>query len=118
MRREVYFNLNKHVYSIRAKGHSVSYAYTVRVENPTFVVRAGGRATVLRDRQKNVHAFLKGEMKTLDEVPSIEGLRQVKYDPYKAGYFFDVLTLEPVHEAEYAILVLTDDSRPRVYVKG
>jgi len=115
--REIYYNINKRIYSIRAKSVPVSYAKAVKVDKPIFVVRAGGRAAVLRDKQKNVHAFLKGEMKTLDAKPDIDGLKRVKYDPYKYGYFYDVETHEPIHEAKYAILVLDENNRPHVYVE-
>ena len=91
MIREIYYNLNKHVFSIRAKKTPVSYARMVRVDNPKFVVRQGGRNAVLRDKQKNVHAFLKGEMKELNAMPSTDGLRKISYDPYKHGFFFDFL---------------------------
>ena len=117
MIREIYYNINKRVYSIRAKSMPVSYATLVRVDRPTFVVRAGGRAAVLRDRQQNVHAFVKGEMETLDVKPAIDGLKKVRYDPYQYGYFYDVHTHEPIYEAEYAILILDENNRPHVYVK-
>ena len=117
MIREIYYNINKRIYSIRAKSVPVSYAKTVKVERPIFVVRAGGRAAVLRDKQKNVHAFLKGEMKTLDVEPNTSGLKKVKYDPYKYGYFYNVDTHEPIYNAEYAILILDKNNRPHVYIE-
>lgn len=117
MIREIYYNINKKVYSIRAKSTPVSYARLVRVYRPTFVVRTGGRAAVLRDKQKNVHAFVKGEMETLNVKPPIDGLKKIRYDPYQYGYFYDVHTHEPIHEAEYAILILDENNKPHVYVK-
>ncbi len=117
MIREIYYNLNKHVFSIRAKKTPVCYARTVRVDNPKFVVRQGGRNAVLRDKQKNVHAFLKGEMQELTSKPSIDGLRKISYDPYRHGFFFDVYTEEPIHEALYAVLTLDENNKPHVYIK-
>jgi len=117
MIREVYYNLNRHVYSIRAKKCPVTYAKNVMVTNPKFVVRPAGRAAVLRDRQKNVHAFIKGELWEIETRPMIDGLKRVRYDPYYAGHFYDVLTDEPIHQAETAILFLDENSRPHVYIK-
>ena len=117
MIREIYYNINKRVFSIRAKKTPVSYAHIVKVEMPKFVVRQGGRAQVLREKQKNVHAFIKGEMQELDTLPNVKGLRKVSYDPYKFGYFFDVNTKEPIDAAQFAVLMLDKDNKPHVYIK-
>ena len=116
MIREIYYNLNKHVFSIRAK-KTVSYARMVLVDNPKFVVRQGGRNAVLRDRQKNVHAFIKGVMQELASAPNTDGLRKVSYNPYKHGFFYDVHTDEPIYDAKYAVLTLDENNKPHVYIK-
>jgi hypothetical protein len=117
MIREIYYNLNKHVFSIRAKKIPVSYARMVLVDNPKFVVRQGGRNAVLRDRQKNVHAFIKGVMQELTNAPNTDGLRKVSYNPYKHGFFYDVHTDEPIYDAKYAVLTLDENNKPHVYIK-
>jgi len=117
MIREIYYNINKRVFSIRAKKTPVSYAHIVKVEMPKFVVRQGGRAQVLREKQKNVHAFIKGEMQELDTLPNVKGLRKISYNPYKFGYFFDVNTNEPIDAAQFAVLMLDKDNKPHVYIK-
>jgi hypothetical protein len=117
MIREIYYNINKRIFSIRAKKTPVSYARIVKVDLPKFVVRQGGRAAVLRDRQKNVHAFIKGEMQELDTLPNVKGLRKISYDPYKFGYFFCVNTNEPIDAAQFAVLTLDQDNKPHVYIK-
>ena len=117
MIREIYYNINKRVFSIRAKKCPVSYAVAARVDLPKFVVREGGRQQVLREKQKNVHAFIKGEMVTLDRVPCLDGLRKVSYNPYKAGHFYDCNTDEPIYSAQYAVLLLDENKRPHVYIK-
>ena len=65
----------------------VSYARMVLVDNPKFVVRQGGRNAVLRDRQKNVHAFIKSVMQELASAPNTDGLRKIKLHPYKLAWF-------------------------------
>ena len=43
MIREIYYNINKRVFSIRAKKTPVSYTVAARVDLPKFVVREGGK---------------------------------------------------------------------------
>jgi len=113
-RVEVYWNLTKNCYSIRAlagenKGRVVATPSTVYLEDVTFAVQPAGRAKVLAERRKNVHAFVRGvETPTQKPVyapycsPSLAlrwspdrviPLRPrgkwsiVSYNPYKAGTF-------------------------------
>ena len=58
MIREIYYNINKRVFSIRAKKCPVSYTVAARVDLPKFVVREGGRQQVLREN-KRPHVYIK-----------------------------------------------------------
>ena len=62
MKVEVYKNLRKQCYSIRHKGKVVGYALVIAMSNVDFVVQQGGRKRVLESGQKNVHAFLRGDI--------------------------------------------------------
>jgi hypothetical protein len=62
MRVEVYYNLHKKCFSIRHKGIVISHANTVKLADVTFVVRKAGRERVLREKKKNVHAFVRGNL--------------------------------------------------------
>lgn len=59
-----------------------------------------GRERVLRERRKNVHAFLRGTP-TTDAPPEGEPVR-VTYNPYTSGSFVVVGTNEPITAARYA----------------
>ena len=89
---EVYRNLNKRgaapVYSIREGGRVVGHSENVWIENATFVVRESGRQRVLREKRKNVHAWVKGK-RIAAPAALPRGERSVSYDPYKVGYFYD-----------------------------
>lgn len=100
MRVEVYYNLTRSCWSVRAlegadKGKVFMYADSVAVENATFVVREGGRQRVIKEKQKNVHAFVRG---TLTKSPRIAQrlLGAVTYNPYKNSTFVCRRTAEPV----------------------
>jgi len=64
MRVEIYWNLHKGMWSVRdAKTRRViGHAAQVLVRDATFKVSEAGRQRVLRERKKNVHAFVVGEL--------------------------------------------------------
>ena len=69
MRVEVYFNLHKKVFSVRSvmTGRVILHTDKVHISNPKFVVRKSGRDKVLRERKKNVHAFVRGDATYFDD---------------------------------------------------
>ena len=72
MKVEVYFNLHKKLFSVRsvATGRVMFHTYEVCIDNPKFVVRKAGRDKVLRERKKNVHAFVRGDIRHYSEILS------------------------------------------------
>jgi len=72
----------------------------INLENVRFTVSLAGRERVLRERRKNVHAFVEGDLSTA-EVPG-SNPRLVNYDPYIFDFFFDKDTKQPVREASHA----------------
>jgi len=96
MRVEVYFNLHKKLFSVRdcKTGRVVHHTYNIWIEDPVFVVRKAGRERVLREKKKNVHAFVRGTWMQdllIEVAPKILGHRdrsqEVTYNPYKYDSF-------------------------------
>jgi hypothetical protein len=90
-RVEIYWNLHKHCFSVRKDGRVVCHVVRAFVDSPEFVVRKTGREKVLRDKRKNVHAFVRGILWSLDDLRmdllnSVEAI-PVSYDPYKNESF-------------------------------
>ena len=110
MQVEVYRNLHTGSWSIRstASGRVVDRADTVYITGAKLVVRPAGRAKVLQEQRKNVHAFIRG---TWEAGPVVAGPhhpdQQVSYNPYKAGNFVMRSTGEPVTEANSVTLTHT-----------
>ena len=131
MRVEVYFNLHKHLFSVRSarSGRVILHTAKVHIRNPEFVVRQGGRQRVLKERKKNVHAFVRGDatyfidMRSEKDRPTLDN---VMYNPYKYDSFVKVIDKTPVRKAKRAYLslepstVLGDyvDMKPYIYAEG
>ena len=67
MKVDVYWNLHKQTFSIRSRekedyGRVIRHADHVHIRNPTAVVSKAGRERVLREKKKNVHAVIRGQL--------------------------------------------------------
>ena len=120
---EIYFNLHKKVFSIRNKGKVVEHATAVTVTYPKFIVQPAGRAKVLRDKVKNVHAFVRtNSMWTVETDLNYEFCEpflpkeRVKYNPYMAGTFVSCDTGDAVYQAEIAYLTIDNDNKPCINI--
>jgi hypothetical protein len=107
MKVDVYWNLHKGGYSIRAaegpsRGLVVGYTDSITLSDAVFVVRESARQRVLRDRRKPVHAWVCGTVAKAGIVSF--GLVGVTYDPYRWRSFTRLDTGEPVHSAKLVIL--------------
>jgi hypothetical protein len=92
MRVRVYRNLNKGGLSIQTKTEKgwrvTGYSLYVTLQNCTFKVREGGRQKVIRDGQKNVHAWVEGELIASDEKSFLSSQApEPYYDPYTMDHF-------------------------------
>lgn len=92
MKVRVYRNLNKGGLSIQVKtekGWRVrDYSLFVVLKNCTFKVLKSGRERVLREKCKNVHAWVEGELVSKEEKDYLKcGFPEPWYDPYKTDHF-------------------------------
>lgn len=120
---EIYFNLHKKVYSVRHKGKVIEHATAVTVMDPKFVVQPAGRAKVLRDKVKNVHAFVRtDDMWTVETDLNYEFCEpflpseRIKYNPYMADTFVSCATGDAIHKAEVAYLYIDKQNKPVIKV--
>jgi hypothetical protein len=108
MKVDVYFNLHKKVFSVRHKGKVIAHVCNAMLKDVTYVVQPAGRAKVLRERKKNVHAFARGELIRWLPVVNYQG-NLAKYNPYKAATFVDKDD-EPLYNSDIAYLALHSDT--------
>lgn len=89
---EVYRNLNRKCWSVRRGGRVAFHAESLLLGGATFHVSEAGRARVLRERRKNVHAVVRGQLLAAPEIPLVPawvwlGKRWITYNPYQAATF-------------------------------
>jgi hypothetical protein len=105
---EVYRNLHTGSWSIRNSktGLVIDRVNQAHLTDATLVVQPAGRAKVLREKRKNVHAFIRGEWSPMLTGPH-DPNRQVSYNPYKCGAFVLKTTGEPIAKANSVTLTDT-----------
>lgn len=111
---EVYRNLHKGNWSIRQFGRIVGHADNVALLDAEFRVSQAGRERVLRERQKNVHAYIVGRLESFEKIMLSESTSEAYYNPYKCQQFVDRDTMEYLFEAR--VVILNDDHKA-YYVK-
>ena len=131
----IYWNLHKGQWSIQDKKSGLvvgrqpevflegayfepTYDKRGKTIKPKFKVRQGGRLRVLKEGNKNVHAFAEGWYPSTWISPKHYGEegRSVTYNPYKNDTFVYVDNGEPVGEVGSIWLTTTAEGRPSVRV--
>lgn len=98
---DIYWNLHRNLFSVRAragahKGRVIAHMTDVALTNVKFHVDQKGRERVLREKRKNVHAFLRGNW-TFNDVDFFGW--NVTYNPYKYTSFVVAAKQTPISNA-------------------
>lgn len=120
MKVQIYFNLHRGGWSIRdTKTRKVlnvgTKVTTVALRNVKFKVSESGRQRVLREKRKNVHAVVEGELDDYRFIHLVEDQEHVRvsYNPYFGSCFFRTDDTTPVRFA-FGVLLEIVDGRPKV----
>ena len=87
MRVEIYWNLHKHVYSVKSLergdsyGHVVAHGDLFLLERCKFVVRPAGKKKVVDTGVRNVHAFVRGYLSN-DNKDTLQFSDTAYYSPF------------------------------------
>lgn len=100
----VYKNLHKDCWSVKQDGLVKAHTHDLEMWDCAFHVNAKGRAKVLEEKRKNVHAGVKGYIDDFHGVDPVELSTEVTYNPYKYDSFVDKTTEEPVYCSQFAKL--------------
>lgn len=87
----VYRNLQKKCWSVmdQKTRRVIAHREYLVLRNGKFVVREGGRQRVLREHQKNVHAFAVGEIAETYTIDETDDRKRIFYNPYVNETFID-----------------------------
>jgi hypothetical protein len=98
----VYYNLHKHTFSVKYKNKVVLYVDRICLSDVEFHVNQRGNQKVRDDKQKNVHAYVIGNIINYDEYPYNGVLVEpnneiITYNPYKYNTFVWKNTEVPIY---------------------
>jgi hypothetical protein len=104
MRVFVYRNLHKDCYSVKSlqTGRVVAHVKCIVLDNVSFKVSQTGRAKVLREKRKNVHAGVVGIWKRKSCTKPLKS--RLAYNPYKYTSFVNRRSERPVFEAKRCVI--------------
>lgn len=112
MKVKVYFNLHKKCYSIKEikTGLVVAHASQVVLTDTIYKVSETGRQRVLREKRKNVHAYVIGTYdghmtgyRTEEDIAS-QYLREGYYNPYQTETFIDRATGSKLEKSSITVM--------------
>lgn len=107
MKVRVYFNLAKKLLSVQAKVNGVwkvvRHCQSITLTDVVFKVSEKGRQRVIKNKRKNVHAYICGTIFEGQSNPN-EWMDLITYNPYKFKKFYD--------GEKYV------DTADRVFIKG
>jgi hypothetical protein len=101
----VYYNLHKKTFSVSYDNKVILHADYVKLGDVEFRVRTGGRNKVRTEKQKNVHAFVIGNLLEYceypcDNIPNPPSNNIITYNPYKNETFVYKEGGEPIYTAK------------------
>ena len=116
MKAKVYFNLHKKLFSVVdvKTGMVIDHSYGLSLNNAKFRVQEAGRQRVLREKRKNVHAYVVGELDLNYAIPA--DAEEVTYNPYLYNSFvFKGDYPTPVKTA-YKVFLKVENNRPQIFI--
>ena len=126
-----YVNLTKKCVSCLAcenpyHGYVIAHRQAILLNDCEFIINPRGRARVIREQKKYVHAFVKGravaardfgENTSFSPFSIMHDLVRVHYNPYEDSTFVDGLC-NPVTRARQVLLSTGDDGHVICYARG
>ena len=123
MKVDIYRNLHKNCWSVRSRepsqkyGLVIGHATRIGLKDAKFVVSQAGRNRVLKDKRKNVHAVVRGNLIYSNYRDFTDRdmwfkyqaraenntMKRITYNPYKKSTFFWTDTEEPVYHSKTVI---------------
>ena len=121
-RVKVYRNLTYDCWSIcdAKDGKLYCHADSVDLRDCKFRVQPAGRARVLKEQQKNVHAYVVGKLSDVNfdqaqYMPRGYKFAQAYYNPYRGETFVNYHNSKPLHEAKRVVFKKAAEGSMNIY---
>jgi hypothetical protein len=109
LQTRIYRNLRTGTMSLQQKfGNSwlvIGHVTDVVIKHPKFYVSEPGRKRVIKERQKNVHAYSTGTLVNNIVLEKLPDLQEIYYCPYAQSYFSWKQTGEPITQADLLVVI-------------
>ncbi|AWY09128.1 hypothetical protein vBRpoSV10_6 [Ruegeria phage vB_RpoS-V10] len=123
---DVYFNLHRKIWSIRSRKSGLVTAHSRVVVFPygaEMIVQAAGRARVLQEGKKYVHAYVRGESPLVYDAAahwqafgeSLPAATRSTYNPMRAGHFTRRDNGARIDHAAAVVMVAREGAPPEVW---
>jgi hypothetical protein len=99
----VYLNLHKpnHFSIVDHKtGLVIGYSEHVTLSNCTFYIRESGRQRVIKNKRKEVHAYIIGNFITAEYNLPNDQITEIYYNPYITETFIIKVSQQPIYQAD------------------
>jgi hypothetical protein len=117
---KVYFNLHKKVFSVQHKGLVIDHTDHLHMHNVQFRVSEAGRQRVIREKRKNVHAYVVAPVaevrKAYLDTAQTDGWEAVTYNPYRDSTFVRRVDRSAVCDAYEAYLTV-ENGVPSMFIR-
>jgi len=94
---KVYRNLHKGCWSVKQDGLVKAHSDEINLYDCEFLVNEKNRLKVIKEKRKNVHAFVKGYIWNTP----LNLIRQASYNPYARNSFYDKGDSRAIHKAYF-----------------
>jgi len=94
---KVYRNLHKGCWSVKQDGLVKAHSDEINLYDCEFLVNEKNRLKVIKEKRKNVHAFVKGYIWNTP----LNLIRQASYNPYARNSFYDKGDSRAIHKAHF-----------------
>ena len=116
---DVYRNLIRKMWSVRQNGIIIGHCTQIYLWGCDYIVGEGGRQRVLRERVKNVHAYVRGYVCEVGDIrktdpadpadpDGYQPYHVVTYNPYKYDSFVDKKTEARIMKSDFCDMDIED----------
>lgn len=91
----IYKNLHNGLFSVKQDGLVVAHVESFSMDSVSFKVSEAGRQRVLKEKKKNVHAYIIGKIFDINNLDvkndlfkRMVAIQSIRYNPYKANCFY------------------------------